>query len=86
MMNDSAAHIIYAINGINTDEYTGCSAKTVTLSNAYKTSICVTYIPRLSDDSVLINFLNITEKRRSHFIYFAAVNTAAAIGIQAIDG
>ena len=27
MTNDSAAHIIYAINGINTEQYTGCSAK-----------------------------------------------------------
>ena len=85
MMNDSAAHIIYAINGINTEQYTGCSAKTVTLSNAYKTSICVTYIPRLSDDRALMNFSGITLKSRSHFIYFAAVNTAADIGRQAID-
>ena len=69
MMNDSAAHIIYALNGINTEQYTGCSAKTATLSNAYKTSICVTYIPRLSDDSVLMNFSGITLKSRSHFIY-----------------
>ena len=86
MTNDSTAHIIYAINGISTEQYTGCSAKTVTLSNAYKTSICVTYIPRLSDDRALMNFSGITLKSRSHFIYFAAVNTAAAIGIQAIDG
>lgn len=86
MTNDSTAHIMYAINGINTEQYTGCSAKTATLSNAYKTSICVTYIPRLSDDRALMNFSGITLKSRSHLIYFAAVNTAAAIGIQAIDG
>lgn len=59
--------------------------KTATLSNANKTSICVTYIPRLSDDRALMNFSGIILKSRSHLIYFAAVNTAADIGRQAID-
>ena len=77
-MDENYTYIVRCADGTLYTGWTNDLKKRIKAHNSGKGA-------KYTDDRALMNFSGITLKSRSHFIYFAAVNTAADIGRQAID-